>query len=141
MRPIIDPVPLLAILVTLFLGILTFFQVRQRLAFDRETRRREAADKIDEKRRTEEDARRKDEKNAITLVVDNYEAIVEEVSGFNKRNREMFDQVQKLQKATIDCENRCAELARQVAELKRHLEEWKALNLRWQTFTGIGVPP
>lgn len=118
-----------------------YLQARQRLAFDRETERRKIEDERRKAEQEHEEEKRVDERRAVALMVDNYESIVEEVGGFNKRNRETWDEVQKVQRANIDCERRCADLEQRVRTQEREISTLKDLITRWKNHAGQEIPP
>lgn len=133
----IDPTIAVALISLIGIGLGGLFK-RQ---YDRdEAKRKRNQEQADQRLQQEED-KRKEEGRIIDLMVKDFQSTREEVGGFNSRNKEMWNDIMTLQRANFACENRCAVLAREVDDLKRDFTDWKALNARWQAFTGQEAPP
>lgn len=109
--------------------------------YDRDEAQRKSKESEVATRLKQEELKRDEESRIIDLMVKDFQSTREEVGGFNTRNKEMWQDIMTLQRANFDCESRCAALGRKVDDLERQFTDWKALNVRWQTFTGQEAPP
>lgn len=75
---------------------------------------------------------REEEAKIVALMVDDFKSTREEVGSFNARNKEMWNNLQDIQRAHFDCERRCALLDRKVHDLEGEVADLKRQIARGQ---------
>jgi hypothetical protein len=99
-------------------AILVFINTRQKIVADHEAEERKEDDERD-------NAKRQEEARIMSLMVDDFKAKRIELGDYTLRYRAIWDELTLMQKANIDCERRCAELNRKLADIEHEVTNLK----------------